>query len=301
MDDRHLRALISERHPRSSPAALRRAEDYLAAQFRSLGLEVSAHPFKAMGETYRNVIATIPASQGDAAPLVIAAHYDTVPGSPGADDNASALAVMLEAARCLREVVPNRDVRFIAFCLEEENLLGSLAYASWLRESGQEISGAIVLECVGYARAEEGSQRKPPTGMGASWRAGDGRVQKIPIAVPSVGDFLAIIGNQTSTGLVAAVEGAAKQHVPDLKTISLVVPGNGEGLPDTRRSDHAAFWHYRYPAIMLTDTANFRNPHYHQPTDTLKTLDLGFMDKVARAVTAAAIELTGAEMKKSVQ
>jgi Zn-dependent M28 family amino/carboxypeptidase len=285
MDDRHLRALISERHPRSSPAALRRAEDYLAAQFRFLGLEVSAHPFEAMGETYRNVIATLPASQGDAAPLLIAAHYDTVPGSPGADDNASALAVMLEAARCLREVVPNRDVRFIAFCLEEENLLGSLAYASWLRESKQEISGVIVLECVGYARAEEGSQRKPPG---------------VPIAVPSMGDFLAIIGNQTSTGLVAAVEGAAKQ-VSDLKTVSLVVPGNGEALPDTRRSDHAAFWHYGYPAVMLTDTADFRNPHYHQPTDTLETLDLEFMDKVARAVTAAAIELTGAEMKKSVQ
>jgi Zn-dependent M28 family amino/carboxypeptidase len=248
-------------------------------------LEVSAHPFEAMGETYRNVIATLPASQGDAAPLLIAAHYDTVPGSPGADDNASALAVMLEAARCLREVVPNRDVRFIAFCLEEENLLGSLAYASWLRESKQEISGVIVLECVGYARAEEGSQRKPPG---------------VPIAVPSVGDFLAIIGNQTSTGLVAAVEGAAKQ-VSDLKTVSLVVPGNGEALPDTRRSDHAAFWHYGYPAVMLTDTADFRNPHYHQPTDTLETLDLEFMDKVARAVTAAAIELTGAEMKKSVQ
>jgi Zn-dependent M28 family amino/carboxypeptidase len=193
---------------------------------------------------------------------------------------------MLEAARCLREVVPNRDVRFIAFCLEEENLLGSLAYASWLCESKQKISGAIVLECVGYTRAEEGSQRKPPG---------------VPIAVPSVGDFLAIIGNQTSTGLVAAVEGAAKRQVPELKTVSLVVPGNGEALPDTRRSDHAAFWHYGYPAVMLTDTADFRNPHYHQPTDTLETLDLGFMDKVARAVTAAAIELTGAEMKKSVQ
>jgi aminopeptidase YwaD len=286
MDDRHLRALIAERHPLSSSAALRRAEDYLTEQFRFLGLEVSAHPFKAMGDTYRNVIATIPASQGDAATLLIAAHYDTVLGSPGADDNASALAVMLEAARCLREVTLSRAVRFIAFCLEEENLLGSLAYASWLRESDQKISGAIVLECVGYARMEEGSQKKP-SGM--------------PIAVPSVGDFLAIVGNQTSTGLVAAAEGAAKKYVPDLKTVSLIVPGNGEALPDTRRSDHASFWHYGYPAVMLTDTADFRNPHYHQPTDTLETLDLGFMDKVARAVTAAALELTGAEMKKSVQ
>ncbi len=286
MDDRHLHALIAERHPLSSPAALRCAEDYLAEQFRLLGLDVSAHPFKALGDTYRNVVATIPAAARSASPLLIAAHYDTVLGSPGADDNASALAVMLEAARCLREVTLSREVRFIAFCLEEENLLGSLAYASWLRESKQEISGAIVLECVGYARTEEGSQKKP---------------SGVPIAVPSVGDFLAIVGNQTSTGLVAAVEGAAKQHVSDLKTVSLIVPGNGEALPDTRRSDHAAFWHYGYPAVMLTDTANFRNPHYHQPTDTIETLDLEFMDKVARAVTAAALELAGAEMKKSVQ
>src|SRR5712692_7556161 len=208
MDDRHLHALIAERHPLSSPAALRCAEDYLAEQFRLLGLDVSAHPFKALGDTYRNVIGTMRLQKGDSphvegglspSPLLIAAHYDTVLGSPGADDNASALAVMLEAARCLREVTLSREVRFIAFCLEEENLLGSLAYASWLRESKQEISGAIVLECVGYARTEEGSQKKP---------------SGVPIAVPSVGDFLAIVGNQTSTGLVAAVEGAAKQHVP---------------------------------------------------------------------------------------
>src|SRR5207245_6266796 len=78
---------------------------------------------------------------------------------------------------------------------------------------------------------------------------------------------------------------------PELKTVSLLVPGNGELLPDTRRSDHAAFWHHGYPALMLTDTANFRNPHYHQPTDTFETLNLAFMEQVARAVTAAAIAL----------
>ena len=82
------------------------------------------------------------------------------------------------------------------------------------------------------------------------------------------------------------MEGAAKRHVPDLKTVSLIVPGNGEQLPDTRRSDHAAFWHHGYPAIMLTDTANFRNPHYHRSTDTLETLDLDFMRKVSKTVTA---------------
>ncbi len=300
MDDRHLSALIGERHPTSSPAALRRAEDYLTEQFRLLGLEVSTHPFRALGDTYRNVIGTMlpqkengdcpPSPRGlspfSSSPLIIAAHYDTVRGSPGADDNASALAVMLEVARCLRDVPLSREVRFITFCLEEENLLGSLAYVSSLKKDGHEIAGAIVLECVGCAKSEEGSQRIPPG---------------VSVAVPTVGDFLAIVGNTASAGLAAVVEGAAKEHVSGLKTVSLLVPGNGELLPDTRRSDHAAFWHYGYPAVMLTDTADFRNPHYHQPTDTLDTLNLEFMDKVARTVTATALNLAGAGMKKSVQ
>jgi aminopeptidase YwaD len=280
MDETHLRALIGERHPVTAPAALRRAEAYLAEQFTRLGLDVSTHPFGALGSTYRNVIGTM-LPQSPFPPLIIAAHYDTVESSPGADDNASALAVLLEVARSLRGVPLARSVRFIAFCLEEEDLLGSLAYTSSLQATNEEICGAIVLECVGYARSEEGSQEKP---------------SGVPIAVPTVGDFLGIVGNVASAHLVKAVEAAANQAVPDLRTISLVVPDNGELLPDTRRSDHASFWHYGYPAVMLTDTANFRNPHYHQPTDALETLNLAFMEQVARAVTAAAIRLCGASL-----
>ena len=285
MDDRHLHALIGERHPTSSPTALRRAEDYLADQFKMFGLEVSLHPFRALGGMYCNIIGTMRSQKEDnprskegpsPSPLLIAAHYDTVIGSPGADDNASALAVMLEVAHNLRAIQLIREVRFIAFCLEEEDLLGSLAYVSSLKNAGCEIAGAIVLECVGYTSAAEGSQQKPPG---------------LPIALPTVGDFLGIVGNASSVSLVRSIESAVKQATPALKIVSLVVPGNGELLPDTRRSDHAAFWHYGYPAVMLTDTANFRNPHYHHPTDRLDTLDLNFMNKVAQAVTAVAIRL----------
>ncbi|WP_447975243.1 M20/M25/M40 family metallo-hydrolase [Nitrospira sp. Kam-Ns4a] len=270
----HLAALVGERHPFSTPEALRRAEAYLAEQFRGLGLAVCFHDFDALGGTYRNVIAELPGATSDAGPpLIVAAHYDTVPGSPGADDNASGLAVLLEAARSLAAPPPAAPVRFIAFCLEEENLLGSLAYAAALRERGEPLRGAIVLECVGFARPEEGTQQVPPG---------------VPIAVPSAGDFLVVVGNAASAGLVAAIEGAARRDVPNLKTVPLVVPGQGDLLPDTRRSDHAAFWQYGYPAVMLTDTANFRNPHYHQPTDTLDTLDLSFIERVTRLVVAAA-------------
>ena len=276
----HLQALISARHPLSSPAGLRRAQDYLADQFRRFGLEVSFHQFRALGGTYKNVIAALRSQQGSARrtgpPLIIAAHYDTVEGSPGADDNASGLAVMLEAARALSPMTLAREIRFIAFCLEEEDLLGSLAYAAALKEAGEEIAGAIVLECVGYTSEKRGAQAIPVA---------------TPIAVSDVGDFLAIVGNSASAALVNAFKRAASREARELKTVSLVVPAKGERLPDTRRSDHAAFWHYGYPALMLTDTANFRNPHYHRPTDTFETLDLTFMKRVARAVTATAISL----------
>lgn len=274
----HLQALVGERHPASSPARLRQAEEYLADTFAQFGLLVFAHPFEALGGTYRNVVASLLPTHGaqhrshgtPAAPLILAAHYDTVEGSPGADDNASALAVLLETARRLCGTDRSREVLCIGFCLEEENLLGSRAYAAELKAAGREITGAIVLECVGFACARDGSQTVPPG---------------VPIAVPTVGNFLAIVGNEASTTLTSSVARAAGPHVP---VVPLVIPGNGERLPDARRSDHAAFWDHGFPAVMLTDTANFRNPNYHRSTDTLETLDLAFLADVAAAVTAAA-------------
>jgi aminopeptidase YwaD len=103
------------------------------------------------------------------------------------------------------------------------------------------------------------------------------------VTIPTVGNFLAMIGNQNSQALTMAMERAMKPHVP---IVPLIVLGNGELLPDTRRSDHTSFWEQGFPAVMLTDTANFRNPHYHQPTDTIETLNLDYMASVADAVMA---------------
>lgn len=281
MQDRlrtHVQALVGERHPERAPASLERAADYLSREFRTLNLAVTEHRFKVRRKTFRNVIGTLlphPKS-ADAAPLILAAHYDTVAGSPGADDNASGLAVMLETARSVLGTSLQRPVRCIAFCLEEEDLTGSRAYAAHLRDTNQTIHGAIVLECVGYARTEPGSQATPPG---------------LPIKVPTVGDFLAIVGNEASALLVTALQGSARQHVPGLKTVPLVVPGRGEALPDTRRSDHAAFWDHGFQAVMLTDTANFRNPHYHRSTDRIETLDFAFMEQVVGCLTPATAQL----------
>jgi aminopeptidase YwaD len=272
----HLQRIIGERHPDSSAESLRGTADYLRQQFTNLGLSTVSHEFSAWGRIYENVIATTPHDRdSSAAPLILAAHYDTVIGSPGADDNASALAVLLDIARQVVNVLLQRPVRLIAFCLEEENLLGSRAYAAHLTSTQQSILGAIVLECVGYTRDEEGSQKIPPG---------------VPVTVPTIGNFLAVIGNQGSHALTMVVEQAMKSRIP---VVPLVVPGNGELLPDTRRSDHTSFWDAGYPAVMLTDTANFRNPNYHQPTDTIETLNLNFMRLVADGVAAAVMELAG--------
>ncbi len=278
---RHLQALAVERHPETAPKALLETAHYLSDAFSQCGWTVTQQLFKAEGRTYPNILAIRNPAGGkrdSASPLLIGAHYDTVAGSPGADDNASGLLVLLEAAERLKNIPLSQPIWLIAFCLEEQGLLGSTAFATRLRKMKQRIRGAIILECVGYARHEDGSQRQP-TG--------------VPIPVPTVGNFLGIVGNEPSRSLVAAVEQSAKHSVPAFQTLTLTVPGCGEKLPDVRRSDHAAFWDKGFPAVMLTDTANFRNPHYHQPTDRIETLNLDFLDAVIETVIASIQILAG--------
>jgi aminopeptidase YwaD len=281
---RHLQALVGERHPETSPRALRRAAHYLAIQFAKCGWTVDGQLVDAWGKAYRNVVATkYPDRIGqgkEPSPLLIGAHYDTVSGSPGADDNASGLVVLLEVASRLRTRSLMRPVWLVAFCLEEQDRLGSQAFASRMKAERHELAGAIILECVGFAKSETGTQQTPPD---------------IPIAVPTRGDFLAIVGNEASRSLVLQLEKTARRQSIQLKSLSLVVPGRGEAIPHTRRSDHASFWDAGYPAVVLTDTANFRNPHYHRETDTVATLNLEFLADVVETVTATAIQLAGAQ------
>ena len=278
---RHLEALVRERHPETSARALRKAAHYLAMQCAKFGWATGGQLVSAWGKVYRNVVATkYPEGAGEEKlpPLLIGAHYDTVSGSPGADDNASGLVVLLEVASALRAHSLLRPVWLVAFCLEEQDRLGSQAFASRLKAERRELAGVIILECVGFTRSEVGTQQIPPG---------------VPIAVPTQGDFLAIVGNEGSRALVTQLEQEAKRYVNQLKPLSLVVPGRGEAMPDTRRSDHASFWDAGYPAVVLTDTANFRNPHYHRATDTVDTLNLEFLSKVAAMVTATAIHIAG--------
>ncbi len=276
----HLQRVVGERHPISSPTALLQTEQYVTSELVQHGWEVTTQEFDWRGMPCRNIIAELPVLengevvQRESAPLIIGAHFDTVQGSPGADDNGSGIAVLLEVARGLSRQAVRKPIRLIAFSMEEDDLAGSLAYAKALHAQGKKIYGALILECVGFASNQEQSQQTPPG---------------LPITIPSVGDFLGIVGNQDSVALLHLFESAARQSVPELKTISLAVPGQGEMFPDTRRSDHASFWHYGFPALMLTDTADFRNPNYHSSTDTFETLDFTFMSRVTEAVMAAVL------------
>lgn len=279
----HIRALEGVRHPVAAPEALERAADYIAESLRSLGYEMSEQRFADNGRPFRNIIATRRGSLRPDERIVVVAHYDTVAGSPGADDNASGVAVLLETAAVLARFGFERTVQFIGVSLEENEkddnscsgTRGGRSLALHARENGWCIEGAVVLESVAYA--------------------GDGVVQAVPpgvtIPVPEAGNFIAVVGNERSMGLLGGFVQAVGRYGGGLPHCALAVPENGEALPDSRRSDHAPFWDEGFRAIMVTDTTNFRNPHYHRPTDTLATLNLEFATQVCCATAGAVLEM----------
>jgi hypothetical protein len=279
----HILALEGVRHPVTAPEALEQAADYLTESLRSLGYEMSEHCFQDNSHTFRNVIASRPGLRFPEERVAVLAHYDTVAGTPGADDNASGVAVLLEVARVLAQLSFGRTVHFIGVCLEENEhdddpcsgTRGSRALASHARANGWDLSAVMVLESVGYAGDDV--MQSLPTG--------------VPIPVPEAGNFIAVIANERSRELSEAFARAVELHQVELPHVVLTVPGNGEVLPDSRRSDHAPFWDEGFKAVMLTDTTNFRNPHYHRPTDTLATLNLDFAANVCRATTGVVLEL----------
>ncbi len=227
-----------------------------------------------------NLVATRPASdaassQRKALPrLCVGAHLDSRPDTPGADDNASAVATLLEIARLLGEDWPadaQLEVELVAFDLEENGMLGGREHARLAREAGTDLRGMISLEMLGYCDHRPNSQQLPRSLVGL---------------YPDTGDFIAIIGNQNSTELIEVTrQGMAT--VDQLPVETLQVPENGTLLQATRLSDHSPFWDAGFSALMITDTSFLRNPHYHQPTDTLETLDFEFLYAVAEGSVRA--------------
>jgi Zn-dependent M28 family amino/carboxypeptidase len=271
---RYLRMIVGERNPFRGRQHLAEVERFVETEFSGCGLDVESDFFGYGGDTFRNIIARHPGEQNE--PLIIVgAHLDSVVGTPGADDNASGVAVLLEIARLLVQERLRPEVLFCAFNLEELNMIGSTAFARKLKAAGTKVDAMISLEMVGYSDARAGSQ-KYPVGLSRLY--------------PDHGDFIGVVGNWKSNTLLSKFS-AAMREVAGLQVETLSVPGRGMILPAVRLSDHAPFWDLGYPALMVTDTSFYRNPHYHGGTDTLETLDIDFMAKVGEGVARAVREL----------
>jgi Zn-dependent M28 family amino/carboxypeptidase len=265
----HLRYLSVTLGDRSifRPENLKQAEDYVFQALTEMGYTPRRQTFIYQRQEVSNVIA------GDQAPegyYILGAHFDTVAGTPGADDNASGVAVLLEVARLAREKNQPRPWTFIGFTTEEPPAfftpyMGSRVYAKRARKNREKILGMLCLEMVGYYRQEKGSQELPfPLGL---------------MGYPTTGNFLGLISDRRSKPFMERLEKAIKAgcHLP---TVTLAVPLGGYILPEVRLSDHANFWDEGFPAVMLTDTAYLRNPHYHGPGDVMRNLDLEAMTEV---------------------
>ena len=271
-----LERIIGERSPFSTPRHLAAVENYIEREFESYGLSVESDSFTYLGRRYRNVIGRSgPERHG---PLIIlGAHFDSMEGSPGADDNASGAAVLLEAAKILSGFRLRSPVLFCAFNLEELNMIGSAHFAKKLKAAGAVVRAMVSLEMVGFTDSKPGGQRYP---VGLRW------------FYPDRGNFIGVIGNWRSTALLRQFSYAMRQ-VRGLPVETLTVLGNGFLIPQVRLSDHSPFWDLGYPALMITDTAFFRNPHYHGASDTADTLDLDFMAKVCQGVIHAISYMAG--------
>ena len=227
---------------------------------------------------------------GQDSALLIGAHYDTVPGSPGADDNASGLAVMLECARVLSQVQRRRSIIFVAFDAEESQpvvgLHGSRAYVRGFQgtSGAPVITAAYILEMVGFT-APRGGQKVPPGLQLVFPRAFD-RLREQEFA----GNSVVAISNYHSRTAGRAFETAAVNGADNLAVLPVEVPRWMPVPRNLKRSDHAPFWEVGIPAVMIGDTANFRNPHYHTASDTPDTLDYELIGRVARAVIRLCVE-----------
>lgn len=260
---------IGERNV-SQPEALAAAASYIRNALGGAGYQVRIQPFESSGQTVQNIEVELPGTGAEQDMVIVGAHYDSVPGGPGANDNASGVAALLEIARHLAGKSHARTIRLVAFVNEEQPFsnsdeMGSRVYAERSRERGEQIKVMVSLETVGFYTDQPGTQHYP-----------------FPFSYfyPDTANFVGFVGNLASWRLVRQAVGAFRK--------SAAFPSEGVAAPAWIRgvgwSDHASFWKAGYPAMMITDTAFFRYPHYHRPTDTPEKLDYNGLARVTRGV-----------------
>jgi Zn-dependent M28 family amino/carboxypeptidase len=268
----YIELLAFQRHYVAEHVANVRARDLLLKLLDGFGCKLSVQG------SYDNIVAICGAP--DEGPyLLLGAHYDSVPGTPGADDNGSAVAVCLECARLVREHGIGSTM-IVLFNREEDGLLGSRQFTALLASgAGWRVAEAHIFEMVGYCNRAPRSQRMPPGLPG--------------FIAPDVGDFLALLANQRSNVIAEKLLSLAATYVPESRVLALkMYLGIEKYFGHLHRSDHAPFWEAGIPAVMWTDTSEFRNPHYHQASDTPETLDYEFLTQVTRVALARAVEFS---------
>ncbi|MFM1798106.1 MAG: hypothetical protein RLZZ117_384 [Cyanobacteriota bacterium] len=265
-----LNLLARPRHCHWDPMGLLAVRSILRERLGRLG-PVEEHTFQLGSAPGTNLLLKLPGQRPELAPLLVGAHYDGAPQTPGADDNASGVAALLELARRWRDHPPRRPVWLVAFDQEEEGLLGSRALAQRMRADGERLHLMVSLEMLAFTSPV---QRYPHPAM--RWIYG------------SRGDFIALVSN---LGAIPLLPGLAREVGRHVTTKVLPVPWRGRSLPDTRRSDHSPFWDQGFNALMVTDTSFLRNPHYHRPSDDLSTLDLRFLKAVCEGLHAGLHQL----------
>jgi Zn-dependent M28 family amino/carboxypeptidase len=274
----HVRALAENFTPRDylHPANLDRAAAYVGAELERTGGAVSDQPFRVQGSTYRNVIAAYGPESGER--VVVGAHYDAAGPYPAADDNASGVAGLMELGRLLGDTPPPVRVELVAYSLEEPPFfrtphMGSAVHAHSLRLQGARVRAMLSLEMIGYFTDAPGSQQFP--------------IGLLRAFYPSRGNYITVVGRMGEGRLVRRIRRAMAGASP-LDVRSINAP---RWVPGVDFSDHASYWNAGYPAAMITDTAFYRNPHYHTPRDRPETLDYARMADVVRGVYAAVLRL----------
>lgn len=282
---RDLTAVATARPPAS--ARHDAVRDLCAERFAALGYTVERHDYG----TGVNVVGVKPGLDAAAGRVLLSAHYDHIAGCPGADDNGTGVAGVLEAARVLAPGRYGRTLVVACWDEEERGLIGSTAYARRAQAAGEVIAVAYVFEMIGFRSGAPESQRLPPglnlvfPRQAAQIRENDNR-----------GDFITLIANDSARDATTAIERAAA--AVSLPTVSLFLTAaqtRSALYGDLQRSDHAPFWAAGYPAIQITDTAEFRNPHYHcrSGQDTVDTLDPAFMRQVVQATVGSVAATLG--------
>ncbi|HEY9703177.1 MAG TPA: M28 family peptidase [Allocoleopsis sp.] len=262
----HLQELIRERDPYFAKIGHLYVQEYIYQQLSQWG-KVERWEFAYRGKNHQNLILNLPGKSPNKNPILIGAHYDSVPGSPGADDNASGVAVLLELARAIALNPSNYPIQLVAFDLEEYGLIGSNEYAKFLHEKNQKLRLMISLEMLGYCDSNPGSQNYPPG---------------LKYLYPAQGDYIAVIGNLSILPDLINISNQMKSI--NIPCEWLPVFNKGLMIPSTRLSDHSSFWDEGYNAIMITDTAFMRNPHYHKSSDTIHTLNLDFLSGICQGL-----------------